>query len=229
MRSTIYAIGLGPGDPELLTVKARRLLREVQVIFVPNRDDHESLARKILADLGSGAEVRDMPFRMSKSREENLERWRQHAQTLAETARGGQTVAFVTEGDPMLYSTFVHVYPLLAQSYPDVEVEIVPGVSSVTAGAAAAHVPLVEGNDRAAIVPATGEVLHALATFDTIVILKVSMALEAVLKALNTTGRTDDAIYVERVGWPQQRIVHDVTTLRKQTLDYFGQMIVTRR
>jgi precorrin-2/cobalt-factor-2 C20-methyltransferase len=72
-------------------------------------------------------------------------------------------------------------------------------------------------------------VLHAVATFDTVVILKVSLALDVVLKALHTTGRTDQAVYVERAGWPEQRVVADVESLRKQKLDYFGQIVVARR
>ena len=70
--------------------------------------------------------------------------------------------------------------------------------------------------------------MHAVATFDTVVILKVSMAIDEVLKALRTTGRIGDAIYVERAGWPGQRIVRDVEELRKQKLDYFGQIVVAR-
>src|SRR5207253_2799630 len=100
----------------------------------------------------------------------------------------GQSAAFVTEGDPLLYSTFVHIYGELLEAHPDVSIEIVPGVSSATAGAASAAIPLVDGEQRFALVPATGDVMHALATFDSIVVLKVSAALDAVMKALRVTG-----------------------------------------
>jgi precorrin-2/cobalt-factor-2 C20-methyltransferase len=120
------------------------------------------------------------------------------------------------------------VYGELLRGHPELSVEIVPGVSSVTAGAAALRIPLADDRLRVAVVPATGEVMHAVATFDTVVILKVSMAVEAVLKALTVTGRMDQAIYVERAGWPDQRVVEDVAQIRKQKLDYFGQVIVWR-
>ena len=228
MSGRLYAVGLGPGDPELLTLKAQRLLASADVVFLPVRDEHDSVARKIVAGAVDAGRLRELPFRMSRKPEDNRERWQAHAEAIARTVEQGQTAVFATEGDPLVYSTFIHVYGELLRSHPDLPVEIVPGVSSVTAGAAALRMPLADDKQRLAVVPATGEVLHAVATFDTVVILKVSMALEAVLQALHTTGRTEQAIYVERAGWPEQRVVPDVASLRKQKLDYFGQVIVRR-
>ncbi|MFI5265965.1 MAG: precorrin-2 C(20)-methyltransferase [Chloroflexota bacterium] len=229
MSGKLYAVGLGPGDPELLTIKAQRLLAEADVVFLPVRDEHDSVAKKIVSGLVDGSRLRELSFRMSRKPEENRQRWQEHAATLAGAVGQGQAAVFATEGDPLLYSTFVHVYTEMRRTHPDLPVEIVPGVSSVTAGAAAAGIPLADDRQRVAIVPATGEVMHALATFDTVVILKVSMALDVVLKALHTTGRTEQAAYVERAGWPEQRVVEDVESLRKQKLDYFGQIVVARR
>jgi precorrin-2/cobalt-factor-2 C20-methyltransferase len=229
MSGKLYAVGLGPGDPELLTIKAQRLLAEADVVFLPVRDEHDSLARKIVSGLVDAGRLRELSFRMSRKPEENRQRWQEHAGAVAQVVGQGQTAVFATEGDPLLYSTFLHVYTELLRAHPGLAVEIVPGVSSVTAGAAALGIPLADDKQRLAIVPATGEVLHAVATFDTVVILKVSMALDVVLKALHTTGRTDQAVYVERAGWPEQRVVADVESLRKQKLDYFGQIVVARR
>jgi precorrin-2/cobalt-factor-2 C20-methyltransferase len=225
----LYAVGLGPGDPELLTLKAQRLLQQADVVFLPVRDDHDSMARKIVSGIVDGGRLRELSFRMSRKPEENRARWRQHAEALDAAVSQGETAVFATEGDPMLYSTFLHVYTELLRLHPEVPVEVVPGISSVTAGAAALRVPLADERRRVAVVPANGEVMHAIATFDTVVVLKVSMAVDAVLKALASTGRTEEAIYVERASWPEQRVVEDVEQLRKQKLDYFGQIIVTRR
>lgn len=229
MSGKLYAVGLGPGDPELLTLKAQRLLTEADVVFLPVRDEHDSVAKTIVAGLVDASQLRELSFRMSRKPEENRQRWQEHAATLAAAVGQGQTVVFATEGDPLLYSTFVHIYTELLRGNPDLPVEIVPGVSSVTAGAAAVRIPLADDRQRVAIVPAAGEVMHALATFDTVVVLKVSMAVDVVLKALRSTGRTDQAVYVERAGWPNQRVIEDVESLRKQKLDYFGQIIVARR
>jgi len=229
MSGTLYAIGLGPGDPELLTLKGQRLLQQAAVIFLPVRDKHDSQARKIVERWTDSSRLRELSFRMSRDPRENRDRWREHAATIAAALEKGQDAAFVTEGDPLLYSTFVHVYGELLREHPDLSIDIVPGVSSITAGAAALRLPLADERERVAVVPATGEVMHAVATFDTVVILKVSMAVDVVLKALDVTGRAGDAIYVERVGWPEQRVIEDVQQLRKQKLDYFGQVIVSRR
>lgn len=228
-RARLYAIGLGPGDPELLTVKARRLLAQVDLVFMPAREGRPSLARQILDGLVDDSRLRELPFTMAGSREENLPRWREHAAEVARAVESGQSAAFVTEGDPLLYSTFIHLYRELQRSWPKLRVEIVPGVTSVTAAAAAAGLPLADERQRVAVVPASGEVMHALATFDAVVVIKISAALEVVLKALEVTGRIDDAVYIERASWPEQRVVLDVRGLRKRKLDYFGQIVVTRR
>jgi precorrin-2/cobalt-factor-2 C20-methyltransferase len=229
MSGKLYAVGLGPGDPELLTLKAQRLLHAADVVFLPVRDDRDSVARKIVAGQVDAGKLRELSFRMSRKPEENRQRWQQHAEAIAAAVGQDGTAVFATEGDPMLYSTFLHVYGQLLRTRPDMAIEIVPGVSSVTAGAAALRLPLADDRSRVAIVPATGEVMHAVATFDTVVILKVSMAVDTVLKALDVTGRMADAVYVERAGWPEQRVIDDVEKLRKQKLDYFGQIIVSRR
>ncbi|MBV9121020.1 MAG: precorrin-2 C(20)-methyltransferase [Chloroflexi bacterium] len=227
--SKLFAIGLGPGDPELITLKAARLLHEVDTIFVPSQDGRPSLALRIAGDLIETEKLRELAFVMSTSREHNVGRWREHAAAIATEVNQGRSAAFVTEGDPLLYSTFIHVYEQLLRDFPELSVEIVPGVSSITAGAAAVQRPLGIDRERVGIVPATGDVMHGLATFDAIVILKVSAALDNVLRALKVTGRADQAVYVERAGWPDQRVVQDVEQLRKQKLDYFGQIVVTRR
>ncbi len=228
MSGKVYAIGLGPGDPELITVKGQRLLRELPVIYLPVRDGHKSLSRQIAERWVEPGKLRELFFRMSRQPAENVERWRQHAATLAEATKNGQDVGFLTEGDPLLYSTFGNLFDELRSGFPDVAVEFVPGVTSVTAAAAAAAKPLGQDNQRLAIVPASGDVLHALATFDAVVILKVSMNWDGILKALRTTGRTEEARYVERATWPQQRVVEDVQKLKGKDVNYFGQVIVTR-
>ncbi|HEX6511882.1 MAG TPA: precorrin-2 C(20)-methyltransferase, partial [Chloroflexota bacterium] len=184
MNGKLYAVGLGPGDPELVTLKAQRLLQDADVVFLPVREERDSIARRIVAGLADPARIRELSFKMARQPWENRERWREHADAVAAAVAQGQTAVFATEGDPLLYSTFVHVYGELLSSHPDIPIEIVPGVSSVTAGAAVVGVPLADERLRVAVVPATGEVMHAVATFDTVVILKVSADLDAVLKAL---------------------------------------------
>jgi precorrin-2/cobalt-factor-2 C20-methyltransferase len=228
MSGKLFAIGLGPGDPELITVKGQRLLGDCSVVFVPLQEGRESMAQKLAERWTDPAKLKLLPFKMARKPEQNVEHWRKNAGTILEAMNSGAQIAFVTEGDPLLYSTFIHVYGELVKLAPDADVEVVPGISSVQAGAAILKKPLGDDVSRVAIVPATGDVLHALATFDSVVVLKVSADLEKVLKALKVTGRTHQAIYVERAGWPEQRIVTEVESLRKHKPSYFGLLVVAR-
>jgi precorrin-2/cobalt-factor-2 C20-methyltransferase len=141
----------------------------------------------------------------------------------------GRDVAFITEGDPLLYSTFIHLYRRLRAASPPVRVEIVPGVTSVTAAAAVAGLPLADGTERLAVVPATcgyERLRAALRDFDTVVLLKVSPVFDRVLDLLEELNLLESAVYVSRAGTPEQRVEADVRALRRQPLDYLSLILV---
>ncbi|MDO9079742.1 MAG: precorrin-2 C(20)-methyltransferase, partial [Desulfuromonadales bacterium] len=158
--ATIYAVGVGPGDPELITRKAERILRSVDVICAPTgQAEAASFALSIVEPYldRSRQLIIEQVFPMKKEEADLLPYWREAAATVAAHARAGRNVAFITIGDPFLYSTFLYIYRILKEDYPDVPMEIVPGISSVFAAAAAAGVPLGMASDRIAILPATYE------------------------------------------------------------------------
>ncbi|HLH71937.1 MAG TPA: precorrin-2 C(20)-methyltransferase [Chloroflexota bacterium] len=229
---TLYGIGVGPGDPELLTLKAYRLLRELSLVYVPvARPGAPSYARTIVEAYldPSRQQIVELVFAMREDHERMAEQWRINARRIADELVAGRDVGFLTEGDPLLYSTFVHVVTVLTDICPDVAVIVVPGVSSVQAAAAAVRVPLADRDERLAILPATYEctgLQTALATFDTVVLLKVASVIDRVLDLLEEVGLIDHAVYVSRVGWPEERLVHDVRSLRGQKLDYFSLLII---
>jgi precorrin-2/cobalt-factor-2 C20-methyltransferase len=151
---------------------------------------------------------------------------RQFVDDLGITRRG----VFLTEGDPLLFGSFGDVVAALQTVQPELAVEIVPGVSSVTAAAAAAGIPLTDSRERLALVPATGDLAHvesALRDFECVVILKIGRVLGDLLSMLDRIGRLDDAVYVRRCGWPEQQIAHDVRSLMASPpTDYFALLIV---
>ena len=231
---TFYGIGIGPGDPELLTVKAQRLLRQVPVLCVPkSREEGESYALGIISDLTDARRQRlvELVFPMTKDRQRLGGHWSKALDQVVAPLREGLDVAFVTEGDPSIYSTFLHLHRLIRERFPEIRVEIVPGVSSINASAAAAGVPLVDGAERLAVLPATYEgerLVDVLRDFDTVVLLKVNRVFDRVLAALETLGLVDRAVYVSRCGSAEQEIVRDVRGLQGKELEYLSLMIVRK-
>ncbi|TAK31689.1 MAG: precorrin-2 C(20)-methyltransferase [Chloroflexota bacterium] len=229
-----FGVGVGPGDPELLTLKALRVLQESPVICMPKKGEHSrSYALSIVSSYLDPArqELLELVFPMKRDLDLLPTYWRAATDEIIVRLRAGRDVAFITEGDPLLFGTFIYVYDLLRQAEPSVAIEIVPGVSSVNASAASALLPLATTSDRLAIVPASyalEELSDILQRFDTVVLLKVNDVFDRVLDILESLSLTDRAVYVRRCTSPQEEIVRDVRTLRGQKLDYLSQVIVRK-
>ena len=235
MAGTLYGIGVGPGDPELLSLKGYRLLRSVPLVYVPvSGPGGQSYARAIVAEYLTPdiQEIIELPFAMRENEAGMAAQWRKNAERIADGLATGRDAAFLTEGDPLLYSTFVHVAGALATLRPELAVIAVPGVSSIQAAAAAAGMPLADGNERLAIVPATSDpaaLRTALIEFDTVVIMKAASAMDRVVELLMELDLAEGAVCISRCGRPDETIVRDVRTLPGQRLDYFSLVIVRRR
>lgn len=232
--ATIYAVGVGPGDPELITRKAERILRSVDVICAPTgQAEAASFALSIVEPYIDRSRqcIIEQVFPMKKEEADLLPFWREAAATVAAHARAGRSVAFITIGDPFLYSTFLYIYRILKEDYPDVPLEIVPGISSVFAAAAAAGVPLGMSSDRIAILPATYEtdkLRQVLFDFDTVVLMKVHRRFDTIFALLSELGLQDKAVYVRRVSSDQEEIVNKLSVLTGRTLDYMSLIIVRK-
>ncbi|WP_299236269.1 cobalt-factor II C(20)-methyltransferase [Natronomonas sp.] len=138
---TLYGVGLGPGDSELITVKGRSVLESADVVYTPGR-----LSRGVAEEYVSESQLGDLDFPMTRDEDELRRAWKAAAAEIAPTAREG-TAAFVTLGDPNVYSTFGHLRRTVERFYPAVELEVVPGVSTVTAFATAFGVEITAGSE----------------------------------------------------------------------------------
>lgn len=228
----LIGVGVGPGDPELLTLRAVRAIREAELVFAPTRRaGGRSMALEIAGPHvdANRQRVVIVPFPESRSGETWKPAARQIAAALGPAGHG----VFLTEGDPMLFGSFGRLLSPLRALQPALAVEIVPGVSSVTAAAAAAGIELTDYDDRLAVVPATAtpaDVEDALRQYECVVFLKVGGVLGGLLDLLDRHGLLDRAVYVRRCGWPDQEIVREPRRLRAAPpRDYFALLIVRRR
>jgi precorrin-2/cobalt-factor-2 C20-methyltransferase len=232
--ATIYAIGVGPGDPELLTRKAERILRQADVVLAPvSKPGEVSVALETVREfLDEGRQeiiIHQFPMTSDKSR--LIPAWQGAAALITERALAGKDVAFITIGDPLLYSTFIYLLRIFRESCPQIAVEIVPGISSINTAAAVACVPLAEADERIAIIPATAgmeKVIEALAAYDTVVLLKVKPLFGEILDVLRQMGRERSTLFVERVGSARQKVLTDFAEITSHVPDYLSLMIIRR-
>jgi len=238
MSGKLYVVGVGPGDPELLTLKGLRVLKEVPCIFVPKgREEGSSLALSIaskITDL-SGKEIIEAYFPMRKTRglsgQCDLDtKWHETIETVLSRLRTGVDAAFITMGDPTVYSTFCYLHERLLDLAPDIVIEIVPGVSSITASAARAGIYLGIANERIAILPANYDdsLKEVLLQFDTVVLMKVHKVFISILRTLEDMQLLDKAIYVARAGMEDERIIPNIKEVKEEDINYFSVVIVRK-
>lgn len=229
----LYGLGVGPGDPELITVKAFRVIQESPVIAYPKKlKGSKSYAHRIV-DVYINPEEKDMlglVFPMTKD-EAVLEReWTKSVELVYEKLKEGKDVAFVTEGDPLLYSTFIHMMKLMQDMHPDVEIQTVPGISSFNGSASRLGIALADGDDRVAIVPAHDDydaMREAIESHDAVVFIKVAKVIDLMLEVLGDLDLLDKASVVTKVT-SDEEIIWDVRELDGVDLEYLTLMVVRK-
>jgi precorrin-2/cobalt-factor-2 C20-methyltransferase len=232
--AVVYAVGVGPGDPELLTRKAERILRSVDVICAPTgAAEAGSYALSIVEEFIDRArqEVLVQLFPMLKDQRGLDPFWEEAADQVAQRVAQGKDVAFITIGDPFLYSTYLYIHRILQAKYPEIEIQVVPGISSILAASAASGLPLGLAAERIAILPATfenEELKRTLEEFDTVVLMKVSRVFDRVYQVLKELGREKGGVFVRRVGSQEEEVHYDLEALIGQKLDYLSMLIVRK-
>ena len=229
-RGTLWGVGLGPGDPELVTVKAARVIAQADVVAYHSARHGRSIARGIAEPyLRPGqieehlvypvtTETTDHPGGYAGAMDDF---YREAAERIAAHLEEGRDVALLAEGDPLFYSSYMHMHTRLTERFDAV---IVPGVTSVSAASAATGTPLVQGDEVLTILPGTlpaDELKRRLADTDAAVILKLGRSYPAVREALSSAGRLDETFYVERASTPQQRVV-PAADVDDATVPYFS-------
>jgi precorrin-2/cobalt-factor-2 C20-methyltransferase len=203
----LYGLGLGSGDPELLTLKAYRLLQAASVVAYPVSDGGKSLSRSIVADYLRKDQIEVplwYPFKLEQSSQPYYD---EAALKLTGYLNAGQDVVVLCEGDPFFYGTFMYLFNRLSHQF---ETEVVPGVSSIMASASMLETPLTYRNDVFVVLPGilSAEILaERLAIADAAVIIKLGKNFSKVYGVLEQLGLLDRAHYIERATMPNQKIV----------------------
>lgn len=230
----LYCLGIGPGDPELVTVKAARLLASAKHVVAPlARIKAESLALAIARPhIGPQARIHERVFPMTADLAELRARWDEAAADIDALLRAGDDVCFPTLGDPLLYSTALYLTRALRRRRAEVRISFVPGVTAFSAVAAITQVPVGEAKRPVTIVPTADDepeaIRQAIATGGTVVLMKIGKRLGAILDMLAESGAIDRAVMVSRAGLPEQQIFTDLVALRRQgaNTEYLAIIIV---
>jgi len=232
----LYGVGVGPGSPDLMTLRAIQILNQVDVIVVPQSSPHvKSVAWRIVEshlEKRQEQEYLHLTFPMSKDPEKTVPAWGVALKKIDECLEEGKSVAFISQGDPLFYSTFVYLMNHAKQYWPDTEVEVVPSVSSLMAVPSIVGIPIADGQEKVAIVPASYDIetLPAiLKMFDTVFLMKVSSVMPRLIKILEEAELLDRAVYVSRATMDGQRIVTDLRSIKDDRCDYFSMVMVAKQ
>lgn len=230
---TLYGLGVGPGDPELITVKAFRVIQETPVIAYPRkRKGSKSYAQRIVdVYIRPGEkEMLGLVFPMTKDQAILDAEWHKTIEIVYDKLQEGKDVAFVTEGDPLLYSTFIHMMKLMQELHPEIEVKTVPGISSFNGSASRLGIALADGDDHVAIIPATDEydvMRKAIEDHDAVVFIKVAKVIDLMIEVLGDLNLLDKASVVTKVT-SEEEVIWSIDELEGADLEYLTLMVVRK-
>lgn len=226
-RGVLYGVGLGPGDPELITLKAARLIGAANVVAYPTLAGGESFARAIAADLikkNTQEIVMDVP--MSVERAPAQAAYDLGARDIETALIAGKSVVCLCEGDPFFYGSFMYIFARLSGAY---DVEVIPGVTSITACAARAGMPLAARNERLTVLPGPlpeTELRDRIAGAESVVIMKVGRHLAKIRNVIDALGLTSQAVYVERATLPEEVVLPLADA--PEIAPYFSMILLTK-
>jgi precorrin-2/cobalt-factor-2 C20-methyltransferase len=230
---TLYGIGVGPGDPELITLKALKVLRRVPHIFAScSSKNNYSLALSIVRCHLNGAGLEHLPFPMTKDEELLTAAWEANARRVLEVLAAGSDAAFVTLGDPLTYSTFGYLLKTLKRLAPQVQIITIPGITSYAAAASLTQIPLAEGEESCYLVSGAlgaARLRQVVDKADNLVLLKTYRHFEEIYQALEELDLLDRATCISRCGLQGETVVQDLRSLKGGSLPYLSMIIIKKQ
>jgi precorrin-2/cobalt-factor-2 C20-methyltransferase len=230
---TLYGIGVGPGDPELIPLKAVRILSRVDVIFAAasTKNDHSQAVNIARPHIPATTKVRRLSFPMSKDPAVKQAAWQEHARTLIGELSEGRQVAFLTLGDSMTYATYGYIVKYVQMLAPHIPIVTIPGITSYQAAAARVNMPLVEGEESLLLLSGVegGHRLRQLsACAENVVFLKAYRNTADIIQSLDEADMLATSVCVANCGLQNEEIIHDIRELAHRPPDYWTLIIAKK-
>jgi precorrin-2/cobalt-factor-2 C20-methyltransferase len=229
----LYGIGVGPGDPELITLKALRVLEKVPYVFAAasSKNDY-SLALNIVRHYIAQAVVEPLYFPMTSDRQILKTAWEKNAALVLEILQRGEDAAFLTIGDPLTYSTYGYLLKTVKHINKNIKAVTIPGITSYNAAAALANIPLTEGEESFYLISGAqgGDHLReAIATSDNVVMLKTYRHFDKIYETLEELNLLDCATCISMCGLSGETVAHDLRPLKNQKMPYLSLIIIKKK
>jgi precorrin-2/cobalt-factor-2 C20-methyltransferase len=233
-KGTLYGIGVGPGDPDLIPIKSVNVLKKVDLIFAASSTkNRESRAVNIARPyISAHTEVRMLPFPMTKDKNEKMASWQMNTQNILLEIDSGKNAAFLTLGDPLTYATYGYILKSIKELSPDTLLVTIPGITSFQAAAARVNIPLVEGEESLMVVSGVegGKSIRQFSDHvDNIVIMKAYKNVRDICDALSEKNLIEGSIGISNCGMENEEIIEDVKNLVDKPPGYWTLVISKKK
>jgi precorrin-2/cobalt-factor-2 C20-methyltransferase len=227
---TLYGIGVGPGDPELMTLKSVNILKHVDIVFAAasTKNDYSLAVSIARPHIPETTQVKILPFPMTKDQNETRKAWSENAKTIIHDLKQGRNGAFITLGDALTYSTFGYILKHVQQLAPDIHIESIPGITSYQAAASRVNLPLVEGEETLMIMSGVngGGCLRNLNQKpENIVFLKAYKNIDDIIDSIKESDFIQKSVGITSCGLPEEKIVTDINQFSTMPPDYWTLII----
>jgi precorrin-2/cobalt-factor-2 C20-methyltransferase len=231
---TLYGIGVGPGDPELVPVKAMKILKRVHVVFAASstKNQHSLAVNIARAYIPDETSIKLLSFPMTQNMEVKHKAWNQNARMVIEILEQGQDAAFITVGDSMTYSTFGYLLQSVQGLAPHITVKSIPGITSYQAAAARLNTPLVEGEQSMLVTSGCNggnQLRQHTGNAETVVLLKAYRNVSDIVSAFEENDLAYDCVGISRCGQPGEEVLPDIKEIARRKPDYWTLIIAKQR
>ena len=228
----LFGVGVGPGDPELLTIKAVRVIKEADIIFTAaSTKNRYSLAVEIATPyISPSTRIEKLSFPMTKDEKEVETAWIHNAKQIAEQLKKGKNAVFLTLGDPTTYSTFGYILKKMECIMPEADIETIPGITSFHAASARLNKILVEGEESLLITSGAfgGEQIRKNSGVENVAIVKAYKNIKDINSALKETGFDNKAVAVSKCGRENEQVIKNINELETKKPDYWTLILASK-